>query len=106
MRRPRAHYSGDYQTRRRYLIAAANRDPTTLCWRCRRTLADHPAHKNGRPAYWTAGHIRDGDPTSPLAAEASTCNYKAGGRLGSQRRRGGNGNPNSRQWFPTEGDQP
>lgn len=60
------------------LREAANADPTTQCWRCGKTLADHTSHRNGRPAYWTAGHIRDGDPTSPLAPEASTCNYRAG----------------------------
>jgi hypothetical protein len=99
--RRRDHYSGDYATRRHYLIAAANADPRTICWRCRRTLAEHEPHRNGRKAYWTAGHVRDGDPTSPLLPEASTCNYSAGGRLGNARRSGRrfNGNPTSRRWF-------
>lgn len=60
------------------LREAANADPSTACWRCGKTLAQHGPHRNGRPAYWTAGHLRDGDPSSPLAPEASTCNFRAG----------------------------
>ena len=73
-----AHYRGSYHVRARNIRAAANANPNTRCWRCGRTLAQHPPHHNGNPAKWTAGHLRDGDPTSPLAPEASTCNYSAG----------------------------
>lgn len=80
-----AHYKGDYPKRSAAVRAAAYADPNTRCWRCGRTLAQHPRHKSGRPASWQAGHIYDGDPNSPLAPEASTCNTLAGQRLGQQR---------------------
>ena len=81
-----AHYRGSYHVRSRAVRAAAYADPTTRCWRCGRTLGMHPPHKNGKPARWTAGHIRDSDPSSPLAAEASTCNLSAGARYGNRLR--------------------
>ena len=84
-----AHHRGDYHVRSRQVRDQANADPTTTCWRCGRTLAQHPPHKNGKPARWTAGHLIDGDPTSPLAPEASTCNYSAGATTGNARRGSG-----------------
>lgn len=80
--RSRAHYSGDYQRRARLVRLAAYADLETRCWRCGRTLAEH-----GHKARWDAGHIRDGDPTSPLAPEASSCNRSAGATAGNLRRR-------------------
>lgn len=91
------HYQGDYQTRRKRLLATITQH--SICWRCGRTLDAHPAHRNGRRPYWTAGHVRDSDPSSPLALEASTCNYAAGGRLKAERAKRRNGNPTSRRWF-------
>jgi hypothetical protein len=82
------HYQGQYWLRSRIVRATANADPTTRCWRCGLTLAEHKPHKNGTPAKWTAGHTRDGDPTAPLAPEASTCNFTAGARHGNDLRRG------------------
>lgn len=81
-----AHHRGTYHVDSRRVRAAANANPGTTCWRCGRTLAEHPPHRNGAPAHWTAGHIIDGDPTSPLAPEVSTCNYTAGAVTGNQRR--------------------
>ncbi|GGL27594.1 hypothetical protein H9L10_03595 [Phycicoccus endophyticus] len=87
MTKPKAaHHRGNFHVRARHIRDTANADPTTTCWRCGHTLAEHPPHKNGKPATWTAGHIIDGDPTSPLAPEASTCNYSAGATTGNQRR--------------------
>ncbi len=84
-----AHHSGDYQVRAQAVRDAANSDPNTKCWRCGKTLAEHEPHKGGKPARWTAGHIIDSDPTSPLAPEASTCNYIAGALTGNARRSSG-----------------
>jgi hypothetical protein len=81
--RNRAHYSGDYQRRARAVRQAANANPLTRCWRCGRTLDEH-----GPGVRWDAGHLRDGDPTSPLAPEASSCNRSAGAAAGNRRRRG------------------
>lgn len=68
----RAHYHGDYAARARACRDAANADPSTLCRRC------------GLPALlgdpWQAGHVLDGVPDSPLAAEHTSCNAAAGGR--------------------------
>lgn len=79
------HHTGPYRSRARAVVAAANADPSTLCWRCKRTLAQHPPHKTGQQARWTAGHINDGQINGPLLPEASTCNYTAGAKLGRAR---------------------
>jgi hypothetical protein len=76
------HHRGSYARRARLVRQAAYADPTTKCWRCGRTLAEHPPHRTGTQARWTAGHVRDGDVTSPLAPEVSRCNYSAGATLG------------------------
>lgn len=81
-----AHHSGTYQVRARAVRDAANRNPATQCWRCGLTLAEHAPHADGKPVTWTAGHVIDTDPTSPLAPEASTCNYSAGATTGNTRR--------------------
>lgn len=89
MRHPKhkgAHHKGGYQRKAHRIRQAANANPHTRCWRCGRPLQEHPPHKNGRPAYWTAGHLIDGDPQSPLAPEASTCNFAAGARHGNHTR--------------------
>jgi len=78
-----AHRRGDYARRAAAVRAAAYADPTTICWRCRRTLAEHPAGDT-----WDAGHLRDGDASSALAAEASSCNRAAGAAAGNRRRKG------------------
>ena len=82
-----AHYQGSYHVRSRIVRQAAYADLTTRCWRCGRTLDQHPPHKTGKPARWTAGHVIDSDPTSPLLPEASTCNYREGAKLGNRRLR-------------------
>lgn len=78
---PKPLYLGSYKRRREALMLEAYGNPSTKCWRCGLTLGQHEPHKNGKAPTWTAGHVRDGDPTSPLAAEASTCNFRAGAVL-------------------------
>ena len=86
-RRPKpAHYRGSYHVQSRLVRERAYADPTTRCWRCGHTLAEHAPHKTGKPPRWTAGHVRDGDPTSPLLPEASTCNKSAGATHGNRLR--------------------
>ena len=75
------HHRGDYTVRARHVRAIANANPSTLCWRCGRTL-----HEHGPKARWTAGHVIDGEIGGELRPEASTCNYGAGGRLAAERR--------------------
>ena len=77
-----AHRVGPYQSQARAVCAAANANPLTLCWRCGLMLHQHGPHKNGRKPFWTAGHVIDADPLSPLLPEASTCNFRAGGQRG------------------------
>ena len=84
----RALYRGDYRRRAQAVREAAYADPETRCWRCGLTLFDH-----GFAARWDAGHLRDGDPTSPLAPEASSCNRSAGAAL-----RNGQRERKSRSW--------
>lgn len=74
------HWTADYRRRRKLLLATVT--PDTRCRRCGKTIDQHTPHPNGRPATWDAGHTVDGNPRSPLALEASTCNRSAGGRLG------------------------
>ena len=75
------HHSGDYQRRAKQVRDAANRDPSTRCWQCGQTQAEH-----GRA--WTAGHEHDGDPNSRLLPECARCNYKRGATAGNRRRAG------------------
>lgn len=82
------HHRGGYHVNARRVRQMANANPDTRCWRCGLTLAQHPPHKNGTPAKWTAGHVVDGQVGGPLAPEASTCNYSAGATAGNQRRGG------------------
>lgn len=79
-------YAGDYQARARAIRMAAYADPRTRCWRCNLTLSECKPHRNGKPARWTAGHLRDSDPTSPLLPECSPCNKSAGARYGNRLR--------------------
>ena len=81
-----AHHRGTYFAQAAAVRARANVDPTTRCWRCGRTLAQHPPHRNGKPARWTAGHVHDGQIGGPLEPEASTCNYSAGATMGNRQR--------------------
>lgn len=67
------HHRGDFPKRAKAIRDAAYANPATTCWRCGLTL--QPGRK------WTAGHLRDSDPTSPLAPECSRCNYSAGQAL-------------------------
>lgn len=79
------HHKGTYHRRSRALVAAANADPTTRCWRCGRTLTEHPPTKSGNPPKWSAGHLIDGQAEGPLAPEVLSCNSSAGARLSNQR---------------------
>ena len=83
------HHSGSYHRRAMALRAAANADPGTRCWRCGRTLAEHPPTKTGRAPRWTAGHVEDrnGNLTGELAPEPDVCNFTEGARK-LQRRQG------------------
>lgn len=67
------HYAGTYKARAARVRADAYADPSTRCRRCGELA------REGDP--WQAGHVRDGDPSSPLAPEHRSCNARAG-RLG------------------------
>lgn len=97
---------GRHHRGRRYTDAAAvirrtaAANPHAVCWRDGLTLDEHPPHRNGQPATWTAGHTVDGSTTwQPwtsvtkvppdgdwLAPEASTCNSSSGASAGNRRR--------------------
>ncbi len=81
----RAHYSGDYWKRSAVVRHQAQADPTTRCWRCGLTL-DEVRRTVNPTATWDAGHLRDGDPHSPLRPECSPCNRSNGARVGNARR--------------------
>ncbi len=73
-----AHYRGTYHVDSRNVRNAANANPHTRCRRCHQTAIP------GDP--WEAGHIRDGDPNSPLAPEHRSCNRSAGATHGNAMR--------------------
>ncbi len=76
----RAHYRGGYARRAAAVRARANVDPTTRCWRCGRTKAEH-----GQP--WQAGHVVDGLVGGELRPECRTCNASAGATAGNLTRK-------------------
>ena len=80
------HHRGTYHVASRRVRDQANADPDTRCWRCGLTLSEHAPHHDGTRPRWQAGHIIDGDSTSPLSPEASTCNTSAGATTGNRRR--------------------
>lgn len=85
-------HTGAYQRLATLVTDRANADPTTRCWRCGLTLAQHEPHANGKPATWTAGHKRDGEiihTIDQLGPEASTCNYRWGAAHGNGQRKQG-----------------
>jgi hypothetical protein len=84
------HHTGSYDRKAKAVRDAANADASTRCWQCQRTRAEH-----GRA--WTAGHERDGDPTSRLLPECAGCNYSRGARAGNLNRKLGVLRP-TRQW--------
>lgn len=91
----RAHYAGDYDARAAVVRRRAEADPLTQCEavhpvtgvRCGRTLAEHPPSSTGRRRRWQAGHVRAGDPRSPLRPEVDGCNQSHGAIIGNRRRR-------------------
>jgi len=64
----RALYGGDYQRRRRELLATA-----TICYMCGRGVSD-----SSNPL--EADHLIPGDPSSPLAAAHRRCNQSRGNK--------------------------
>lgn len=77
------HRRGSYQRQARTVRARAYANPDTRCWRCGKTLAEHPPGTT-----WDAGHVHDGQAGGELRPEGSWCNRSAGGRLGNRRRIG------------------
>ena len=86
----KAHRRGSYQTDAARVRAIAYSDPSTVCQRCQRTLAEHPPTKTGKPPSWDAGHPpgMDGVPGAPLFPEVASCNRSAGAAAGNRRRQG------------------
>lgn len=78
------HHRGTFPARAAKVRAAADADPLTRCWRC------GEGKRPGDP--WQAGHVFDGDPSSPLLAEHRSCNTRAGNQVARGRFR------NSRRW--------
>ena len=73
------HRSSSYRRRAKLVRDAAKCDPTTKCWVCHRTKAEH-----GRP--WHAGHVIDGHPDSVLLPECEKCNTSRGAARGNRMR--------------------
>jgi hypothetical protein len=73
-----AHHRGEHPRLAKAVRDAAYANPYTTCWRCGERA------RPGDP--WQAGHLVDGDTTSPLAAEHRSCNARAGAELVNGRR--------------------
>jgi hypothetical protein len=82
----RSPWSGSYHRRAKRLREAAYGDPGVRCRRCGLTYAQAVTLWGKQGAAWQAGHVVDGHPGSPLAAEHARCNTSAGGRLGVERK--------------------
>lgn len=96
-----AHHQGRYRTEAPRIVAAANADPETRCWRCGLRIHECRPHRNGKPAHWTAGHLNDGEVDGDLAPECSSCNASAGAQLAARRSheaRQRNARNTSRDW--------
>jgi hypothetical protein len=78
------HHKGRYHQASRALVAAAYANPDTRCWRCDKTLAQHPNTKTGNPPRWSAGHVIDGQINGPLRPEVLSCNSRAGAVIGNR----------------------
>jgi hypothetical protein len=79
---PKPLYTGTYPRRAKSVRDAAWANPSTRCWRCKRTYPEAVRLWGKKAACWQAGHVVDGHPRSPLAPEHAKCNTAAGGRLG------------------------
>ena len=80
-----AHHRGSYHVQARRVRDAANRNPTTRCWRCGLTITE--VRKTKPRARWTAGHLVDGQAGGALAPECSPCNYSNGAAVGNAKRK-------------------
>lgn len=78
-------HAGSYPRQAKQVRDRANANPTTRCWRCGRTQAEHKAP-------WQAGHVIDG--VGPLAPECTTCNTSHGATRGNRMRSQGT----TQQW--------
>ena len=90
MARPAVH-GHNYRRLAPLVVAWANHHPTATCWRCGNTIDKCRPHRNGKPARWTAGHLKDGQPDATLtladlAPEASTENFAKGASWGNRNR--------------------
>lgn len=88
-----AHHRGTYHVDSAKVRAAANRNPATVCWRDGLTLAQHPPG-----AFWTAGHVNDGETGGLLLPEASCCNFSRGAAAGNAQRTKPGPRRTSRTW--------
>lgn len=82
-------YDNEYRKRRQQLMATIT--PDSVCWRC-----GQPA-RQGDP--FEAGHIIDGERSSPLALEHKSCNRSHGGYNGARASRQQRHEPASRDWI-------
>lgn len=86
-KRKAAHHRGSYQVRAKRVTDAAYADPSTVCWRCGRTLEQVRRRFRRRSSVrWTAGHVVDGQVDGELRPECSPCNYGRGAALGNRHR--------------------
>lgn len=72
------HRTNRWKVLARRICAAAYANPETKCWRCGRTLAQHPPGDR-----WQAGHVDDTN-HSLILPEARSCNASHGARYGAQ----------------------
>jgi hypothetical protein len=90
MSRKQVH-GANYRRLAPLVVRWANTNPHATCWRCGKTIDKCKPHRNGKPARWTAGHLKDGqlDATLTIAdlhPECSGCNYSSGASFGNRQR--------------------
>jgi hypothetical protein len=81
------HHRHGHNRRAKALNTAANADPNTRCWQCGLTLAQ--VRRRKPRAFWTAGHVKDGEVGGLMLHECSACNFSRGAARGNELRRRG-----------------
>lgn len=95
--RKKPWHRGQYQADAALVRQNANRNPSTRCISCGKTLVE--IRKVKPWAKWTAGHLEDSQVGGQLGPECGPCNYGRGAAYGNRMRRNRQvNNPRSRNW--------
>lgn len=81
-----AHHRGSHQADAARIVEAAKADPSTRCWKCKRTIVE--VRRSEPNARWIGGHVVAGQVGGPYKAECSVCSNREGADITNAKRRG------------------